>query len=246
MGRAGRRFSLAVVAVAATLAAGRAQAGPLGWGPASRAGALAPCATATRAPKNPPADLRLVWVDVAGVARLAYPEAEREVLTLLGRMGVRASMRRGDVHGISDASELTIIVLPDAPKGGRLEHGVMGATRRSPEGVRAMWVYAKSVGATLGLDPGSPSFWSLPQRRQFGVALGRVVVHEIVHAVAPHRPHARVGIMAERMGRAQLVQPRLEIDAVTAKAVRESLDGTAVRPAGVAGVATGLSAPPRR
>jgi hypothetical protein len=222
----GRRVSRVGLACVAVLAAAPAEPGPLGWGaPPWRA--PAPCPST--APSNAPSDVRLVWVDVAGVARAAFPEARREVLSLLGRMDVRATMREGDVHGTSDGSELIVIVLPGPPPGGRLHDHVMGATQRTPEGVRAMWVYASGVAATLGLEPAPAAFWPPRQRRQFGVALGRVVVHELVHALAPQRPHVGGGLMAERMGRTLLLRSGLPIDATTARAVRESLAGGAVR-----------------
>jgi hypothetical protein len=220
----------------ALLAAAEAAAGPFAWGPPPPPGALLPCARA-QAPANPPAaDVRLVWVDVAGVARTAYPEARREIVALLERVGLRATVREGDVRGISDGSELTVVVLPGTPPGAHLHERVMGATHRTPEGVRAMWVYASGVGATLGLDVRAGGFWSLAQRRQFGTALGRVVVHEVVHALAPERPHDRDGLMAERLGRAQLLRPRLELDGRTAGALRARLKGGASEANAVAGM----------
>ena len=222
MASASRRFGRVVLASVASLAAAGAQGGPLGWAPPPPHGAPAPGATPA-SPANPPADVHLVWVDVAGVARAAFPEARREILSMLGRAGLRAGIREGDVRGVSGPSELTVVVLPGPPPAARLHDTVMGATQRTTEGVRAMWVYASAVGATLGLDPRSGGFWSLPERRQFGTALGRVVVHELVHALAPQHPHEAEGLMAERLGRAQLLRPRLAIGVRTAAALHESL-----------------------
>ena len=228
MGSACRRLSGIGLACAAGLAvAAPGSAGPLGWGPHAPGGPLAPQAAPAQ-PANATADLRLVWVDVAGVARPAFAEARREILSLLRRAGVRATVREGDVHGTSDASELTVVVLPGPPSGGRLHGLVMGATQRTPEGVRAMWVYASAVRATLGLEARPGRFWPLPDRRRFGVALGRVVVHELVHAVVPRLPHEREGLMAERRGRPQLLQPALPLDPATADALRASLVETPI------------------
>ena len=232
-GRLGRRTGLASVAL---LAAAEAAAGPFAWGPPPPARALAPCAGQPVPAPAPAADVRLVWVDVGGVARLAFPEARREIVALLERVGLRATVREGDVRGISDGSELTVVVLPGTPPGAHLHPRVMGATHRTPEGVRAMWVYASGVGATLGLDVRGGGFWTLAQRRQFGTALGRVVVHEVVHALAPQRPHDREGIMAERLGRAQLLRPRLDLEGPAARALRESVKGGAREDDAVAGM----------
>jgi hypothetical protein len=228
-----RRTGLAWIVV---LSAAEAAAGPFGWGPPPPRGALTPCASPAAPVSAPAPDVRLVWVDVAGVARPAFPEARREIVALLERVGLRATVRQGDVRGISDGSELTVVVLPGAPPGTHLHDRVMGATQRTPDGVRAMWVYASGVGTTLGLDIGSGRFWSLAERRQFGTALGRVVVHEVVHALAPQRPHDREGLMAERLGRAQLLRPRLDVDRRTARALRESLKGGGSGDGAVAGM----------
>jgi hypothetical protein len=227
----GRRFSRVGLACVAALWSTGVEAEPLGWGPPPPRD---PAARRTATPANAAADVRLVWIDLAGLVRGAYPEAVREVQVQLGRIGVRASVREGDVQGTSDGSELTVVVLPGPPRGGRLAHNVMGAAQRTPEGVHAIWVYASGVAGTLGLDPRTAAFWTLPERRFFGTALGRVVVHEVVHALAPQRPHSRQGLMAESMGRAQLLGRRLPIDEATARAVREAVSGRVARDGAVA------------
>jgi hypothetical protein len=140
-------------------------------------------------------------------------------------MGVRVTIREGDTRSVSGGGELTVVVLPRRPPSARLDHTVMGATHRTRDGVRAIWAYAGGVGATLGLDLARRHEWRPVDRREFGVALGRVVAHELIHAVTPDRPHVRGGLMAERMGRPLLLAPRLAIDTVTAEAFRQALAG---------------------
>ena len=197
-------------------------AGPLGSGPLPGRG-WAPCPSATV--EAPPVDLSLVWVDVMGVARFAFPEAARETVDLMRRMGVRATIRAADTRSVSSGSELTVVVLPARTPGTRLDHSVMVATHRTPDGVRAIWVYAAGVAATLGLGNGAGPLWSPAQRREFGRALGRVVAHELVHAIAPARPHVKGGLMSARMGRALLLGSDIAIDTATAAAFRAALGG---------------------
>jgi hypothetical protein len=173
------------------------------------------------------AELSLVWVDVMGIARFAYPEAAREVVSLLERLGVRAEVREGTPRSVSSDGELTVVVLPDLPPGSRLDHRVMGATSRSPEGIRAIWVYAAGVDQTLGLDAARRRHWPMPRQREFARALGRVVAHELVHALAPERPHVKGGLMAERMGRALLLSPDIAIDSGTSEAFHAAVSGRA-------------------
>jgi hypothetical protein len=43
-------------------------------------------------------------------------------------------------------------------------------------------------------------------------SLGRVVAHEVVHAIAPTLPHARQGLPKTELTRANLVASRLDLD----------------------------------
>lgn len=221
MGNHEHRWARLGLASIVALVATRLHAGPLAWGPVAPPGR--PGATAS--PSARPADLSLVWVDVMGVAGFAFPGASREVVSLLARMGVRATVRMGDTHAVSAESELIVIVLPGRTPGAKLHHATMGATHRSPAGARAAWVYADGVGATLGLArrPGADSPPS--ERRDFAIALARVVVHEVVHAFAPQHPHVSGGLMAERMGRSLLLASPPVIDAATAEVFRAGLRG---------------------
>jgi hypothetical protein len=55
------------------------------------------------------------------------------------------------------------------------------------------------VAWAAGITPEYLSSASFLQRRRAATALGRVVAHEIVHALLPQLPHAERGIMAERL-----------------------------------------------
>jgi hypothetical protein len=60
--------------------------------------------------------------------------------------------------------------------------------------------------------------------RAFGIALGRVVAHELVHALAPSVPHG-TGLMAEKLTCRQLTRPTLTFDPEVGLAVRAALRG---------------------
>ena len=53
--------------------------------------------------------------------------------------------------------------------------------------------------------------------------MGRVVAHEIVHALAPSLPHAVQGLMASRWAPSRLLDPILEADAATRLAIQRLL-----------------------
>jgi hypothetical protein len=56
------------------------------------------------------------------------------------------------------------------------------------------------------------------------VALGRVVVHEVIHAVAPAVPHGK-GLMSATLSRKHLTAASIPVEADVVVAVRASLRG---------------------
>lgn len=55
------------------------------------------------------------------------------------------------------------------------------------------------------------------QTRRLGVALGRVLAHELVHTIAPECPHTTHGLMAERLSRRMLTAPGVGFDALATR-----------------------------
>jgi len=209
------------LALAVGVAAGNAFAeSPRPWDSAGPLARPAPPGTAT--PDRGMRSLSLAWVDVAGTAPWAFSPAAGELSALLGRLGIRLSVRWVDVHAVTTASELTVILLPQRPAASRLSPEAMGATSIGSGSPRTVVVFAADVARTLGLTSPAPS-WSMLQRLHFGVALGRVVVHELVHVLIPAQPHVREGLMAATLSGAQLRGPTPPIAPATAQALRSAL-----------------------
>jgi hypothetical protein len=179
-------------------------------------------AVAARADEPSAPSLSVVWVDVAGTAPWAFSGATRELAALLGGMDVRVHVRRGDVHEAWTESELIVVLVPRPPANSRVSAHAMGAISMSGGSPRSLAVFAEAVARTLGLAPAGGG-WSVTQRRDFGVALGRVVVHELVHTLVPGQPHERRGLMAASLNRAQLVGAAPPIAPETAAAFRSAL-----------------------
>jgi hypothetical protein len=97
----------------------------------------------------------------------------------------------------------------------------MGATQAlDPDA--AIWVYPEAVAASLRLQP-STTRWSPRERAEFGRALGRVVAHEIVHAILRTQEHAHSGLMAAVLTQAALKASALDLDPVTQQRVMRAL-----------------------
>jgi hypothetical protein len=104
-----------------------------------------------------------------------------------------------------------VVLMPFDPSRPRTQP-VGGVARRENGRQLTVWAFPPWVAGGLGLDLGQASRWTARQRLQFQRAMAVVVVHELAHALAGagHRPD---GLMSARLGRAQLLDPRLVVDA---------------------------------
>jgi hypothetical protein len=177
------------------------------------------------APPPVPA-LRLVWADpidaASGSERVARGEAEK----LLSRMGATVSWRRGVAGEPMQKGEIWVVFVGAGP-GGASDSIVLGATRRGAV-CPAIWVRVPNIRRAVGV-PRGPSLLGLAgfERHLVSVAIGRVIAHEVVHAVAPSVPHG-TGLMAANLTRNQLRTPTLPVEAEVALAVQASLRGNPV------------------
>ncbi len=175
---------------------------------------------------------RLVWIDPTSVALGTEGVVRSEVTRLLREMGVGASWRRAEPHEIARPGELRVIFLNRATE---REHRVpvLGATPSSFQGERFVWVHVPSVRAAAGVSAQrvGPSL-DVHSARSLGIALARVIAHEVVHAVAPALPHG-TGLMSARLDRRMLTAARIAIDPQVGFAVRTALGSAppAPRPA---------------
>lgn len=181
-----------------------------------------PAPAVARAASPLPESLALVWIDL-GVAAVGSERAAREEATrLLREMGVSATWRGGDPGETAQPGELRVILLNRAAVD-RSGSPVLGSTPSRFEGEPFFWVHVPSVQGALGLDPRrrlGPA--DLRDRHALGVALGRVIAHEIVHAVAPDIPHG-AGLMSPRLKKADLTARTLAVPAHLGRALRAAL-----------------------
>jgi hypothetical protein len=170
---------------------------------------------------QPPA-ARLVWMDPASAALGTEAVVRPEVTRLLREMGVAGSWRKGGPHEIAQPGELRVIFL-DRPSA--TEHGVpvLGATPTSFLADRFVWVHVPSVRAAAGVSSlrAGPSLDPHSARR-LGIAMARVIAHEVVHALAPAVPHG-TGLMASRLDRRTLTAPSIKVDPEVGLALRRAL-----------------------
>lgn len=177
---------------------------------------LAVLATAGEPPPERASSVAVLWVETGIV-----PSAVRNVMTheaadILGPVGVRLLWRVGPPDTESTDEELRVVAL--SPAGRRTGSGrVLGATSTG-DGPRTIWIDYANVAWAAGTTAESLVSAGFRERRRAGVALGRVLAHEVVHALVPDLPHARAGVMGEQL-RDTLDAPVL-LDLRTREAVR--------------------------
>ena len=167
--------------------------------------------------------LRLAWIDPADVAAGSGSAARGEAKRLLSAMGLDVSWRSARADQLAIAGEVRVILLDRAAATAR-RASVLGATPRTPGEQPHLWVHVPGVRASLGLGPRDASLAEFPARCRVGVAIGRVIAHEVVHVVAPGVPHGR-GLMASRFSTRDLTTGDAAVEPEVALAVRTALLG---------------------
>jgi len=201
--------------------------------PASASTILADAATELPEllPKSPA--LHLLWFDPSRTLSTSATEVlSDEVRAIFRGLGVDVAFRVAPpeaTYGESSVPEVPIILLKDDPIVSRRSTRVLGLVVRHQEPSRAVWAFLENIRWTLGHDrkgdlaPGA-------RDRALGLALARVVAHEVIHAMAPEEPHAKVGLMSHSMTRAFLLGGNAPLDARCGQAFLNGLAARSPRP----------------
>ena len=158
-----------------------------------------PAAPAVEAPQ-------IVWIDLAGTPAAAERAAQEEATRLLRQVGLEVRWRHGAPADVLEGGELAVILVP-RDRAARPGTFVLGACNARSATPRA-WIFLDSLQWALGLR----SLDAPADSNELGVALGRIVAHEVLHAVAPAMEHAHAGLMSARLDRTALLGPHLAID----------------------------------
>jgi hypothetical protein len=90
----------------------------------------------------------------------------------------------------------------------------MGAVLSKTAPQNAVYVFFSSAVRTAGYKPSvlRSRMLSEHEKRNVSHTLSRVVVHEIIHAVAPELPHAEKGLTSPKLTRRFLLVEKAKID----------------------------------
>ena len=220
----------AVVAILASIG-GSAAADPPDAGPSEDCtehvdieGVLAPRRPLPQLSPAGPLTARLVWMDPTHAAIGIDSVARDETRSLLRKMDVSVEWRIGEAGEVARPGEVRVILVDRAAARASGEP-ILGSTPPRFDGQPYFWVHVPNVRAAMGIRLDGPlAAVEASSVHAFGVALGRVVAHELVHVLAPSTPHGR-GLMSEKLTRFQLSASRLELEPQVGLAVRASLRG---------------------
>jgi hypothetical protein len=164
--------------------------------------------------------LRIVVVSTTKTDGLALAAMADEVRAILGPVGAELTWVQGDAATVTAPDALRVVLLSGRGGGSDTGRSVLGSVIPGSE-ANTLWVYYANVVSGLGLPVEGLATAPPQSRRRVGVALGRVVTHEIVHTLAPELHHESVGLMAARMARFLFRYPHVALDARTVEHLRE-------------------------
>ena len=181
-------------------------------------------ATAGEAETAVPAEtaVLVLWVEAVSVPPSVQDAMVRETADILGPLGVRLRWRKGPPETESEPDEVRVVPLGPAKRQRKTERlgRVLGATSTG-DGPRTIWIDYANVAWVAGTTDERLVSADFAVRRRVGVAMGRVLSHEVIHALAPGMPHSVAGLMGERLLGA--IERPAFLDAGTRDAVRKAL-----------------------
>jgi hypothetical protein len=177
-------------------------------------GAALPLSAASRT-EAPTVRLRTAGFDLVHLNALTGEVMIRELNRLLAAAETRVEWRWAPPGTEAAPDELRVVFLDSPARGTLAGYPILGTTATGHSGPPPIvWIHYPTVVRVLGLRAESlaGSFFAM---RGLGVALGRVVAHELVHALAPEVPHT-TGLMAPGLRPQALLGPPLVFDARSA------------------------------
>jgi hypothetical protein len=171
-----------------------------------------------------PPTVRLAWLDVDGVTAGVDGVARSECRSVLEEAGLDVEWRRGSSGEAARPGEVLVLVVDRFMVDPHAHRTIMGTTPARRRLHPVVWIHVGSVRASLGSPSGfAISDLPLMARRNLGVALGRVVAHEVVHVLTPELRHGS-GVMSPLLTRDELIAPHLWLKADDAARVRAALN----------------------
>lgn len=169
--------------------------------------------------------LRIAFFDTVGLTAELAAAMRGDVEAIFRQMAVEIEWHtpKWAADGPGEETEtyyLKVLLSGYAPRTIRQPAEAMGASIGSSFPPDAVWLFDKVIRGALRGDPRRPRPLD---DAQVARAYARVLAHEVIHGLSPHRRHAPRGLMASNMNRNALVGARIEIDDDTVREVRQGI-----------------------
>ena len=175
--------------------------------------------------------LLMVWHDAHGLApNGTFKGMVREVEKLFGPIGVEIEWVKAELEDPpldGNTILLRIVLMPSKPSGADwgLEEDVMGAFLPGDGRSHSLYVFYRNLVSAVKIHDRPSRLPDIRELRRLARALGRVVAHEMVHAVAPTEGHASGGLMRKGLAYSFLVKDQVMLDERLIEAFLSGVDG---------------------
>jgi hypothetical protein len=133
--------------------------------------------------------------------------------------GIDVTLARTTGQQLSELADVRVFFLDAPPARSSIQSRTLGAAPRAATSHSAVWVYWGSIRDEIGIHHDN-GWLTVAECFDLAHALGHVAAHEIVHVLAPEVPHAKDGLMAETLARAELLMSIVPMDARSAEMLR--------------------------
>jgi hypothetical protein len=160
-------------------------------------------------------ELSLDWNDGHELLPISYGDVAEEVCRIFEEIGVDVRWAEREKSG---ATRVRVNLMPIDSAGWSLPKYTMGVVIGEEVPRAAVYIFYPSVLRTLGYDLVPDRRRSPRERARLTRALGRVIAHELVHAILPEREHDCEGLLNLQLTRQHLQQKHLRLLEETADA----------------------------
>lgn len=158
--------------------------------------------------------LEIVWRDAHGL----FPDFERirvEAEPIFRDLGVAVRWEVGSdpQPPTSDPPRVQVVLMASEPSAWGIQANAMGVVllpNRSQQD--SVYLFYPPILRNIGLGRRTGSMLKPPERRDVSRAIARVLVHEVVHAIAPNLSHADEGVMHDALLVGTLLRQDIEVD----------------------------------
>ncbi len=184
--------------------------------------------------------LLMVWHDAHGLApNGTFRGMVREVEKLFAPVGLEIEWLEAEVEDPpldENTILLRIVLMSSEPSGSdwSLEKDVMGAFLPGGGRSHSLYVFYRNLVRAVNIHDRPSRLPDIRELRRLSRALGRVVAHEMIHAVAPKAQHGSGGLMRKGLAYSYLVKDEVALEKHLIEAFLLGVDGLLAPPVAIA------------